>query len=158
MPRPKPQRQVLDLPLTSGISQKEDPKWIALGQAVQLQNFSKGKTSTLDKPVGFQSLNPTTTADINITNVVQLASNKTTLLSIGQQQDTESTQYPPGLFSFSAQDYPGLEYGIQQFLDRVPEFYINPVQSFAAYDQTVYDMDQVVVTSPGQTFLIMFGR
>ena len=133
MARAKPQFALLDIPLTSGLSQKEDPRLVAPGQALTIQNFQKLKAGTIQKPLGYTALPNAPNGRNAMTSIIALATNRETLLQIAPDG------LPPGLFKYASQ------VNQQEFLTRVPQAYIGPSMPMAAYDQPVGEMDQVII-------------
>jgi hypothetical protein len=132
MPRAKPQRQTLDIPLTSGLAQKEDPRLVGPGQALVVQNFQKQKTGTIQKPLGYSAINATGPYG-SFNAVLSLSTNKESLLEI------VTDSYGPGLYKYASQ------IGAQSFITRAPEAYIAPAQTLAAFDQAITEMDALIV-------------
>lgn len=134
MPRPKPQRQILSIPLTSGLAQKESPEWLQLGQAITLQGYEKNKVSTIQKQMGFFQI-PAPASFVN-TTIVDVATNDKVLLEIGNESYLD---IPATLYAFNSTA------GTNSFIDLIPNLAISPVNSLASYVQTIGDIDAIGV-------------
>ena len=62
MPSPSTQRGLLSLPFRTGLSQKQDERWLEQGAMFSAENVVKKKTNTFEKRVGFTALGTTSFA------------------------------------------------------------------------------------------------
>src|ERR1700689_3251734 len=107
MPSPSTQRGLLSLPFRTGLSQKQDERWLEQGAMFSAENVVKKKTNTFEKRVGFTALGTTSFAIGR-----SLATFQGSLLAIGKDQWTDA-----------AWSYNEIGKAFQQ-IDRIPEVYV----------------------------------
>lgn len=135
MPRPKITKVVVDVPLTSGLAQKEDPKWLPMGQANTATNLIKGKQSTIETSPGW---NTTGTYPAPAPNsVISLGTLNQQLVTVGTTGNDKAALYmlQPAAYA-------------HVYLDQVPEVRVEAPVPVASYDQPLTEMDTAVFYAP----------
>jgi hypothetical protein len=139
MPSPSTSKSILSLPFSSGLSQKEDPRWLAPGALLTGQNATHPKTNIVEKRAAFGQLpnqgippNPATGASEPFTRGRRLGVDGTKLLVVATDAWTDAA------WTFDEQS------GAFIFIDRVPEVYALPDRTVASYDDTIREMDMAV--------------
>lgn len=144
MPRPRLQKQLVPIPLTSGLSQREDPAHLQPGQAIQITNFVKDKQSTLGKAPGYKGLGVTPIAGANVSYVAAVAAHQSVPIVIATD-----TAFGPAAYSYSDND------NNLTLIDRVPEVFIPTPQMVFAFQQPMQDYDCAVLAPAGVPTIVL---
>ena len=122
-------KQVLSWPFRTGLSQKQDERWLDQGSMFSATNAVKQKTNTFQKRVGYSILpNDAVTFEVGR----GLGSIQGDLFAIAQDEWTDA------LWTY---DIPGQTFS---YVDRVPEVYVIGDRTIAANDGVIREMDTAI--------------
>lgn len=134
---PSVEKQLLSIPFAKGLSQREDPRWLAPGALLTATNIVHPKTNIVEKRPGFAELARTGLASVpGVTRTLatgrRLARFKNALAILGADEWTDAVWvYDEG------QAKPVLK-------DRVPEVYAFPDRVIAGGSDLIWDADTAV--------------
>lgn len=137
MPSPSLVKQLLSIPFAKGLSQREDPRWLAPGALITAQNAVHDKTNILSKRPGSTLLATAGVASTpgqtrSIASGSRLAARNNKLAIVAKDEWTD------GVWSYDET----LEKPV--FKDRVPEVYGFPPRVLAGDSGVVLDMDSCI--------------
>lgn len=138
MPSPSTAKQVLSLPFRTGLSQKQDQRWLEPGYLVTAQNARQNKTNVVGKRQGYSKLTRAAQPANVFTGAVSLLAGRR-LATVGDDLLAIATD----AWTDAAWTYD--EASAQwMFVDRVPEAYGMPDRTVMAFDDTIREMDTVI--------------
>lgn len=137
---PSVEKRLLSIPFAKGLSQREDPRWLAPGALITGQNAVHPKTSIVAKRPGTQLLPTTGVASVPgiavaLTSGKRLGSLDGSLVAIGQDA------FGDAAWTFSEVPNGAESTVTPVFRDRVPEVYALPSRVLAGGAGVVLDMD-----------------
>jgi hypothetical protein len=135
---PSIEKQLLPIPLKTGLQQKEAAAWLQPGAMLTAQNAVKLKASSMQKRPGFLALNST--------SPTMNGSSITYTLTVGRRLGTRQgvitafadDAYTTAIWQYDEQTQLPVPY------DRVPEVYVAPPVPVVTMEQSAMEMDEVI--------------